>query len=163
MTAAFSNREVLDEVSVNIFIIFTYINKNNYMRSFSVIFLFLFILVSCTNKNETNNQKPHINAPENNIHQEDLDGIFITPADSMNIEQKELRKKVTTLMREKIKLENGRLINKATKKDFEKQGIPTTYYYLLQESIDELNAAIEKGGVDVQRLYEEMLEGIHEN
>ena len=66
-------------------------------------------------------------------------------------------------MREKIKLENGRLINKATKKDFEKQGIPTTYYYLLQESIDELNAAIEKGGVDVQRLYEEMLEGIHEN
>lgn len=133
------------------------------MKNFSVIILSLLILVSCANKNDTGNQNSNIDATENNnIHQEDLDGIFITPEDSMNVEQKELRKKMTSLMRENIKLEDGLLISKATKKDFEKQGISTTYYYLLQESIDDLNVAIEKGGIDVQKLYEEILEGIPE-
>lgn len=66
-------------------------------------------------------------------------------------------------MKEKIKLENGCIVNIATKKDFEEQGIPATYYYLFQESIDDLNKAIEKGGVDVQKLYEEMLKGIPES
>ena len=133
------------------------------MKIFSVIILSLLILVSCANKNDTGNQNSNIDATENNnIHKEDLDGIFITPEDSMNVEQKELRKKMTSLMRENIKLEDGLLISKATKKDFEKQGISTTYYYLLQESIDDLNVAIEKGGIDVQKLYEEILEGIPE-
>ena len=133
------------------------------MKNFSVIILSLLILVSCANKNDTSNQNSNIDATENNnIHKEDLDGIFITPEDSMNVEQKELRKKMTSLMRENIKLEDGLLISKATKKDFEKQGISTTYYYLLQESIDDLNVAIEKGGIDVQKLYEEILEGIPE-
>lgn len=133
-------------------------------KIFSVIILSLLILISCTNKNATSSQKSNFDTRENkNIHQEDLDGIFITPEDSMNVEQKELRKKMTTLMRENIKLEDGRLINKATKKDFEKQGIATTYYYLLQESIDDLNVVIEKGGIDVQKLYEEILEEMPEN
>lgn len=133
-------------------------------KIFTVIIVSLLILVSCTNRNDTSSQKSNINTRENNnIHQEDLDGIFITPEDSMNVEQKELRKKMTTLMRENIKLEDGRFINKATKKDFENQGISTTYYYLLQESIDDLNVAIEKGGIDVQKLYEDILEEMPEN
>ncbi len=133
-------------------------------KIFTFIIVSLLILVSCTNRNDTSRQKSNINTRENNnIHQEDLDGIFITPEDSMNVEQKELRKKMTTLMRENIKLEDGRFINKATKKDFENQGISTTYYYLLQESIDDLNVAIEKGGIDVQKLYEDILEEMPEN
>lgn len=135
------------------------------MKNLFLLLITLLLLTSCSNKTDTSKRKSNFDEIENNenIHQEDLSGLFITPEDSMNVKQKELRQKMTTLMKEKIKLENGCIVNIATKKDFEEQGIPATYYYLFQESIDDLNKAIEKGGVDVQKLYEEMLKGIPES
>ncbi len=136
------------------------------MRNLLILFISLFNLLSCSNKKDNSDQSNTINKKEqnfnSNIHQEDLDGIFTTPEDSMSVDQKEMRNKLITLMKESIKVKDGRLINNSTKKDFEKQEISLTYYYLFQESIDDLNTAIEKEGVDAQKVYNEMMEGFSE-
>lgn len=68
------------------------------MKNLFLLLITLLLLTSCSNKTDTSKRKSNFDVIENNenIHQEDLSGLFITPEDSMNVKQKELRQKMTT-------------------------------------------------------------------
>ena len=130
------------------------------MKNLFILFITLVILSSCSNKDNLKDRRSPIDetrTENNNIHQEDLDGIFTTPEDSLSIEQKELRQKVLYLMKENIKLKDDRFYSTATKEDFESIGISESYYYMLQENLDEMNAMIKEDSLDAKKLYEEMM------
>jgi|LSQX01.3.fsa_nt_gb hypothetical protein len=132
------------------------------MKSILILFVSLIILSSCSYKGDITNKGASLDAKENsnehnNIHPEDFDGIFTTHPDSMSIEQKEIQSKLLTLMKENVKIKDGLIYSTATQEDFEIQNISESYYYLLQEGLDDLNRAIQNDGLDAQKIYDDMM------
>ena len=138
------------------------------MKSILILFVSLIILSSCSYKGDITNKGASLDAKENsnehnNIHPEDFDGIFTTHPDSMSIEQKEIQSKLLTLMKENVKIKDGLIYSTATKDAFKTQNISESYYYLLQESLDDLNRAIQNDGLDAQKIYDYMMKEFPQN
>lgn len=132
------------------------------MKNIFILIVSLFILFSCTNKEDRSNIGKSLETKENsneynNIDPEDFDGIFTTHPDSMSVEQIEIQTKLLSLMKENVKIKDGLIYSTASIDDFEKQNISESYYYLLQEGLNDLNTVIENDGLDAQTIYDEMM------
>ena len=134
------------------------------MKNLFILFITLILLSSCSNNKKNENSNTLNETIENkNINPEDIDGIFSVHPDSMSVEQKEKQHKVLSLLKESLILKDGRFYSNATKEDFERIGISESYYFMLQENLDEVNAMIKEDSLDAQKIYEEMIKDFSED
>lgn len=133
------------------------------MKNLFILLITIVLFSSCSNNQNNESAIPLNESIENNsINPEDIDGIFSIHPDSMSMEQKEKQDKALTLLKENIILKDGSFYSTATKEDFESIGISESYYYMLQENLNEMNAMIKEDSLDAKKLYEEMMKDFSE-
>ena len=85
--------------------------------------------------------------------------VHMIPDNIATPQQKELKEKLMKAVIDYVKVENNRMILRATKKNFEQRGIPACYYDRLKYELKTSNRFIRENKMDnVEEMYQKTLE-----
>ncbi len=145
--------------------------KLNVMKTIEILVCFLFISLSqgCVTKQELvpspklENGELVYQVPDSKLtpEQQELKMKFVhmIPDSIATPQQKELKAELTKVVTACIKVENNRMVLRATKKDFEQRGIPAYYYDRIKYELKVNNRFIRENKMDnVEETYQKTLE-----
>jgi len=101
------------------------------MRYYILLIIIILLFISCQSK------KVDVDIPAYIINE--VRQISSTPDSLLTLEQKDLKARIFEIMKTSLKLENNKIVNKSKIKDFERQRLSKSYYYLLEKNIEEIN------------------------
>ncbi len=85
--------------------------------------------------------------------------VHMIPDSIATPHQKELKGKLIKMVIDCVKVENNKMVLRATKKDFEQRGIPAYYYDRLKYELKVNNRFIRENKMDhVEEMYQKTLE-----